>query len=43
MTVTEGEGSRGVINSLPLPDVVQQALASSDDAQKDVLGDFGIS
>ena len=29
----EGEDNRGVINSLPLPDVVQNVLASNDDAQ----------
>ena len=34
----EGEDNRGVINSLPLPDVVQNVLASNDDAQKNMLG-----
>ena len=34
----EGEDNRGVINSLPLPDVVQNVLASNDDAQNNMLG-----
>lgn len=34
----EGEDNRGVINSLPLPDVVQNVLASNDDVQNNMLG-----
>ena len=34
----ESEDNRGVINSLPLPDVVQNVLASNDDAQNNMLG-----
>ena len=38
MTLFKGEDNRGVINSLPLPDVVQNVLASNDDAQNNMLG-----
>ena len=34
----EGEDNRGVINSLPLPVVVQNVLASNDDVQNNMLG-----
>lgn len=34
----EGEDSKGVINSLPLPDVVQNVLTSNNKVQDDVLG-----
>lgn len=33
-----GKDNQGIINSLPLPDVVQQVLVSNDDPQNDVLG-----
>ena len=39
----EGEDNRGVINSLPLPDVVQNVLASNDDALSFVLVFAGVS
>ena len=34
----EDKNNREIINSLPLPDVVQNALASNDDARNDLLG-----
>lgn len=34
----DGDDSKGVINSLPLPDIVQNVLTSNDKAQNDVLG-----
>ncbi len=34
----DDQDNRGIISSLPLPDVVQNALAVNDDAQNDMLG-----
>jgi len=34
----EDQNNKGIISSLPLPDVVQNILASNDDVQNDMLG-----